>query len=266
MSKKQQIVCIAILCFFINSIAFSKDINTLLSFSHVENQPDNTTTINVEWTASTTSGDKYFAAFSKGMTYVFNDYDPSEPENVPDHVLSPVQQFSDATDSTSQTVDTDGSYYFNIVIDSDGDYGATKSIGPFIIDTTEPSPVSVNGITSTDSNSIELTLEPADAEQVCILLNTTNILSCDWTNIPESRKLVSPALSSGNNQIYAFFKDVAGNTNQASHSVSCIIEENDTEQTTYKSVVVPTMNEWGQILTMGILILASLTVMRKKQT
>jgi hypothetical protein len=246
-------------------LAFSKDINTLLSFSHVENQPSNTTTINVEWTADTVEGDTYYAAFSRGMTYVFNDYNPSEPENVPGQVITPVQQFSYSTDNTSHSAETDDTYYFNIVIDSDGEYGATKSIGPFIIDTTAPSPVSVYGVTSTDSNSIELTLEPADADQVCILLNTTNTLSCDWDDIPENRKLVSPTLSEGNNQIYAFFKDAAGNSNQASHSVSCTLDENETEQTDERVATIPTLGDFGQIMFMGFILLAAVYAIRQNE-
>jgi len=261
MSQSQKIILTIILLFFINSIALSKDINTLLSFSHVENQTSNTTTINVEWTASTIEGDKIYAAFSKGMTFVFSDesydYDPSEPENVPNQVILPVQQLNHTADNTSHTVDTDSNYYFNIVIDSDGEYGSTKSIGPFIIDTTEPSPVNIYGVTSTNSTSIELTLEPADADQVCVLLNTTNTASCNWEDIPESRKLISPTLSEGDNQIYGFFKDIAGNTNQANHNVNCTIDSNNSEQKSEKLVNVPIFSIWGQILFMGIILFSA---------
>ncbi|KPA18234.1 conserved hypothetical protein, secreted [Candidatus Magnetomorum sp. HK-1] len=249
------------------NIAFSKDINTLLSFTHTENQPNNTQQINVEWTASSIEGDFYYAAFSKGMTFVFSDesyeYDPSTPENVPDHVILPVQKINYTTNRTSYTVDTDGSYYFNIVIDSEGDYGATKTIGPFIIDTTEPSPVDIDGLTITNSNSIQLTLYPADADQVCILLNTTNTASCNWVDIPENRKLVSPTLSQGNNSIYAIYKDVAENINQASHNVTCIIEQMESTQSKEKIAVVPTLNEWGRLIFIGILLSVSIIILRK---
>ncbi|ETR67835.1 MAG: hypothetical protein OMM_11162, partial [Candidatus Magnetoglobus multicellularis str. Araruama] len=69
------------------------------------------------------------------------------------------------------------------------------------------SPVNVEGITSTTNNSIELTMEPSDADQICILLNTTNQETCNWQTIPESRTLISPTLSTGNNQIHVLFKD-----------------------------------------------------------
>ncbi|MBF0450931.1 MAG: hypothetical protein HQK75_09535 [Candidatus Magnetomorum sp.] len=265
----QKIILTTIVFFLISNIAFSKDISTLLSFSHVENQPDNTSTISIEWTAPTIDGDFYYAAFSQGLTFVFSDesyeYDPSDPENVPDQVIPPVQKFNYTTTNTSFSAETDGRYYFNIVIDSDGDYGSTKTIGPFIIDTTAPSPVGVNGLTSTDSNSIELTLEPADAEQICVLLNTTNTAACNWDDIPENRTLVSPTLSEGNNQVYAFFKDVAGNINQASHSVSCSLTENESTQTTEKSVGIPTLDEWGRVLFMGILLFVSMHFIRRKK-
>ncbi|KPA08969.1 conserved hypothetical protein, secreted [Candidatus Magnetomorum sp. HK-1] len=254
-----------IIFFFLINFAFSKDITTLNSYSHDENQCSNTTTISVEWTAPSVSGDKYYATFSKGITFVFDEYDPSDPEDVPEQVIPPARHFSHSIERTSHTVDSEGTYYFNIVIDSEGEYGATASIGPFIIDTTAPSPVNVYGVTETDSNSIELTLEPADADQVCILLNTTNTVSCSWGYIPENRKLISPTLSEGNNQIYAFFKDIAGNTNQASHNISCSFEENEQEPTTQKAVSIPTLSEWGQILFLGILVLGALGVIHRNK-
>ena len=120
-------------------------------------------------------------------------------------------------------------------------------------------------MTSTDSNSIELTLESADADQVCILLNTTNTLSCNWGDIPESRTLVSPTLSEGNNQIYAFFKDAAGNSNQASHSVICSLDENEAEQATEKTATIPTLTEFGQIMFMGFILLVAVYSIRQNE-
>ena len=186
-------------------MAYSKDIISLQSVNPYVNQPTSYSTISVEWTASTEAGDTYYAAFSKGITFALHEYNPSDPENVPDYVITPVQKFSHSIDSTSLSFETDDAYYFNIIIDSEGEYGSTSSIGPFIIDTTKPAPVNVSGVTSTNSNSIELTLDPADADQVCILLNTTHTLSCDWGDIPENRQIISPTLSEGNNLVYAFF-------------------------------------------------------------
>jgi hypothetical protein len=251
--------------FILSNVAFAKDISTLNSYSHDENQRSNTTTISVQWTAPTVSGDKYYAAFSKGITYVFDEYDPSEPEEVPDQVIPPAQHFSYSIDNTSHTVDTDGAYYFNIVIDSEGEYGTTAYIGPYIIDTTKPAPVNVTGVTETNSNSIQLTLEPADANQVCILLNTTNTSSCSWGEIPETRTLVSPTLSEGNNLIYAFFQDIAGNMNQASHNVSCSLDTSQQEQTGQKAVTIPILSIWGDIFFMGILVFGGLVIIQRKK-
>jgi hypothetical protein len=251
------ITSIFLLVFIISNVAESQDIATLVSYSHTENQPDNNQTIEVEWSKSANEGTYYYAAFSKDNVFVFADedyeYDPSEAEEVPDHVITPVSKFSHEINESSQTFTTDGAYYFNIVIDDDGDYGETKSIGPFIIDTSEPSPVNVEGLTSTTNNSIELTLEPADADQICILLNTTNQETCNWQTIPESRTLISPTLSTGNNQIHVLFKDIAGNMNQASHNVECNLSEDEATESIH-AVSVPTLNEWGKLLLFFILL------------
>jgi hypothetical protein len=263
--KKITILTSMIFLIIANNMAYSKDLISLQPINPLVNQPTHYTTISVEWTASTEAGDSYYAAFSKGITYALNEYNPSAPENVPDHVITPVQQFSHAIDSTSLSFETDDAYYFNIIIDSEGEYGATSSIGPFVIDTTKPAPVNVSGVTSTDRNSIQLTIDPADANQVCILLNTTNILSCDWGDIPENRNIISPTLSEGNNLVYAFFKDLAGNTNQAIHSVKYAPVDFIPEQTTVKVATIPTLSEWGLILLMGMLLFSSVLIMGRKK-
>jgi hypothetical protein len=263
--KKITILTSMIVLIIASNMAYSKDIISLQPINPLVNQPTHYTTISVEWTASTETGDTYYAAFSKGITYALNEYNPSAPENVPDHVITPVQQFSHAIDSTSLSFETDDAYYFNIIIDSEGEYGATSSIGPFVIDTTKPAPINVSGVTSTDRNSIQLTIDPADANQVCILLNTTNTLSCDWGDIPENRKIISPTLSEGNNLVYAFFKDLAGNTNQATHIVKYAPVDFVPEQTTVKIATIPTLSEWGLILLMGMLLFSSVLIMRRKK-
>jgi len=264
MFHKKTTLLISMICLIITSnMAYSKDIISLQPINPLVNQPTNYTTISVEWTASTEEGDSFYAAFSKGITYALHEYNPSAPESVPDHVITPVQQFSHSIDSTSLSFETDDAYYFNIIIDSEGEYGATSSIGPFIIDTTKPAPVNVSGVTSTDRNSIQLTIDPDDANQVCILLNTTNTLSCDWDDIPENRTIISPTLSEGNNLVYAFFKDLAGNTNQAIHSVKYAPVDFIPEQTTVKVATIPTLSEWGLILLMGILLFSSVWIRKK---
>ncbi|KPA12991.1 conserved hypothetical protein, secreted [Candidatus Magnetomorum sp. HK-1] len=269
MKQKNMLITIIFLSvIIISNVAESQDIASLVSYSHTENQPDNNQSIEVEWSKSASEGTYYYAAFSKDNTFEFSDedyeYDPSEPEEVPDHVILPVSKLSHAINESSQTFTTDGTYYFNIVIDEDGDYGQTKSIGPFIIDTSEPSPVNIEGVTSTTNNSIELTVEPADADQICTLLNTTNHETCNWQAVPESRTLISPTLSSGNNQIHILFKDMAGNMNQASHVVECNLSENE-QVVNRRAVCVPALTHWGRILFFIVLLGYSFLSIHKKK-
>ncbi|ETR71201.1 MAG: hypothetical protein OMM_02668 [Candidatus Magnetoglobus multicellularis str. Araruama] len=190
--------CTVICALFIFSIvtpfesAKAKDLDNVNSTTHFPNQTSKITGIEVQWyCASIAAGDKYFAAFSKNLTLTFSTYDPSTPELPSQSLNDPALEFTSGGSSTSYTASDDGFYYFNIVIDSVGNYGATKSIGPFIIDTTAPSPVSITGLSNTETNSIELTLEAADATEYCILKNSTNIGACSWESVPENRKTTS---------------------------------------------------------------------------
>ena len=248
---------------FVNLEAAPAKNLTNVNSSHDENPTSNITYIEVQWNcASIVSGDTYYAAFSKDLTLTFSEYDPSDPELPSQSLNDPALEFPYSGDSTSYTATVDGIYYFNIVIDSDGEYGLTESIGPFIIDTTAPSLVSVTGVSDTETNSIELTLEAADATEYCILKNNTNTGSCSWNSIPANRVTQSPTLDEGTNTIYAFFRDSAGNMNQDFHEVTYTLID---EQTGEEEVVlfgVPTLNEWGMIIFMGFLMLYALKKIR----
>ncbi|MBF0450291.1 MAG: hypothetical protein HQK75_06290 [Candidatus Magnetomorum sp.] len=244
--------------------ALAKDLDNLNSTTHFPNQISKITGIEVQWYCeSIATGDKYYAAFSKNLTLTFAAYDPSDPELPSQSLNDPALAFSSTGNATSYTVSGDGFYYFNIVIDSEGNYGSTKSIGPFIIDTTAPSPVSVTGLSNTETNSIELTLESADATEYCILKNSTNIGACSWELLPENRKTTSPALDEGLNRIYAFFRDAAENMNQDFHDVTYTVSA---EKQNDNDVLVPTLNEWGMIILLGILMFFALRNIQLNET
>jgi hypothetical protein len=237
--------------------ALAKNLDNVNSSTHFPNQSSRITGMEVQWyCAGITNGNTYYAAFSKDLTLTFSDYDPQEPELPPQSLNDPALEFPFTGNTAAYTPTVDGYYYFNIVID-DGDYGATESIGPFIIDTTAPTPVSITGLSNTQTNSIELTLDAADATEYCILKNNTNIGACSWESVPENRTAQSPTLDEGSNRIYAFFRDAAQNMNQDFIDVIYVVSKEDERQDD-DVFVVPALNDWGMLVFVGFLMIFAL--------
>jgi len=112
---------------------------------------------------------------------------------------------------------------------------------------------SISSITTTTTTDISLTITSSAATLMCIR-NDTNWDNCNWEAVTTSK---SWTLTSGSGEkiVYAKFKDDQNNT----VTDSITITYTEPPQLTKK---IPTLNEWGIIIFIALLLLSAMNAMR----
>ncbi|ETR66135.1 MAG: hypothetical protein OMM_05786 [Candidatus Magnetoglobus multicellularis str. Araruama] len=161
-------------------------------------------------------------------------------------------------------------YYFNIAVLDDMEIpfapGITTHLGPYFIDTESPQfpTVSAPQSTSTSSN-IPITLGASGASVICISESGYgNCGESGWKAYTTSYYW-SVSEGEGTKNIYVQFKDVAGNTANASTTI--IYEQEETPQEEEDVVhTVPTLNEWGLLVFMMIVMVVGIFHMNQSKS
>lgn len=255
------------------SIVYSSElwqIQDPFSSSHTENIPSNTQSIAVEWTApnglTPVDTEGYYVTFSSPSPYTFTEGDTESITRGLGQILK-LNKLSVST--TSQAVigealnGTGGeAYYFNIAVLDDMEIpfspGITTHLGPYFIDTEAPKfpTVSAPQSTSTSSN-IPITLGVSGASVMCI--SESGYGNCGESEWKAYTTIYFWSVSEGegNKNIYVQFKDVAGNTSNASTTI--MYEREDTSQRTEDIVyTVPSLNEWGILVFMLLIMIVGI--------
>jgi len=235
------------------------------SSSHTVNIPSNTQTITVEWTApnglTPAETEGYYVTFSSPSPYTFTESDTESITRALGQILK-LHKLSVSTtsqDVIGETLSGTGvePYYFNIAVLDDMEIpfepGITTHLGPYFIDTEAPKfpTVSAPQSTSTSSN-IPITLGASGASVICISESGYgNCGESGWKDYTTSYYW-SVSEGEGTKNIYVQFKDVAGNTANASTTI--IYEQEETPQEEEVVVrTVPTLNEWGVLVFMMLI-------------
>lgn len=177
------------------------------STSHVISTPSKAMQITMTWSApadyASTDLKGYLTGFSTSSTETLRTGTP---------------RYKDTRTVTSSSLG-DGTYYFHVAaVDIEGDAGTTTSVGPFIIDTAAPTNTSATVSSETTSTlSITLTLGATNASQMNV--SNTSYGAGTWETYATSK---SWTLTTGEGQktIYVQFRDSAGNTANASATIT----------------------------------------------
>jgi len=178
------------------------EIQNLVSFPHVVNEPSSKTQINFNWDEpdGDTAVDGYYVKLS-------TVYDPYFEFNETNTLENPIN-----TTSMSYQNLVDGLYYFYVssysFIEMEEVYGPTKILGPYIIDITPPL-ISLNVPKKTKSEIITILINTIGANKMCI----SNLGFCtdNLIDIQESTQWqLTPGY--GEKTIFATFVDSAGNS------------------------------------------------------
>lgn len=253
------------------SICFASElwqVENPFSSSHTVNIPSNVQSIAVQWTSpngltpDTTAG--YYVSFSSPLKYTFTESDTESITRGVGQVLK-LNKSSVSTSSQDvigETLSGTGvePYYFNIAVLDDMEIpfnpGVTIHLGPYFIDTEPPEfpTISAPQSTSTSSN-IPITLGVSGASVMCISESGYgNCGESEWKAYTTSY-FWSVSEGEGIKNIYVQFKDVAGNT---ANAVTTIMYEDTSQEDEIVAHSVPTLNEWGLLVFMIMMLVIAL--------
>ncbi|CAN2042668.1 exported hypothetical protein [Candidatus Magnetomoraceae bacterium gMMP-15] len=208
------------------------EIQNLYSTSHVSNQSSNNTEIEVEWEpAEYTPLAGYYTSFTSASQYTLTEINTAGLELIN----------YDITEDNG-VLNNDGIYYFHIAaVADDGEIGATSTIGPFIIDTVDPTNPSVSfPITTTTTRNVILTLFAGGAAQMFISNSNsyTSIADSEWEDYTTSKEWTLTD-GQGTKTVYAQFRDSAENITDtpASASIEYIIDTLTVELTPVYTII-----------------------------
>jgi hypothetical protein len=185
----------------------------LISTSHNEDVPSNTTTIDMVWTVPENYTGYYYTIFTEASEYTQYTFDEDSAEGL--------LQIEDGFASFYHSGD-DTSYYFHIAPvwtneDEDEEYGPTSSFGPIIIDTTAP------------TGSVTISPKPSTTSNVTLELTTDDAVKMLVSNIGPGEGSEIDFVTSmpweledgeGTKWVYVQLRDSAGNIKNLSDSVT----------------------------------------------
>jgi len=201
--------------------ASPEEIQGLISTSHTEDIPSNTTTIDMQWSVPTGYTGYYYTIFTKASEYTQYTFDEISSEGI-----TPIEDsFANYNHSGDDT-----SYYFHIAAvwtneEEDEEYGPTSTFGPVIIDTTPP------------TGSVTISPNPSTTKNVILELSTDDAVKMYVSNVSPGEGSELDFVTSmpwelaegeGLKTVYVQLKDVAGNTANISDSVT--VTENTSPQ------------------------------------
>ena len=252
------IINFVVLCGYNNANADLGEVTGLWSPTHNDNEPSSVTRIRMEWscpdgyTDSSLSGYLISYTSAESHTYTYSNM----PE-IYNSKISLSEEYSGSGDTPIyfHIAAVDNTFPLSLI-------GPTKTFGPMFIDTESPTNAFVNvpdNETTTNEDKITLILgADGDPREMCI--SNIGYGNCTWELFTDYKTFL---LEQGEQTVFVQYRDKAGNITNANPLT--IIYNPSLVTTDIKSIhSIPTLNEWGIIIFLSILILFSIIIMKNK--
>lgn len=207
---------ITLACLLLCAVPAAAQVQNLICETHETGVPSADPLIRLTWEAPEGMPDAgYYGLFdTNDETFGFDEANTSD--------LSVFSKTTYETDLSELSPDGESRWFHVAPVDEMGDIGETSTVGPYQIDTTPPSDAEVTLPETTASERVvTLTLAATDAAEMFVSNIGYDGEDGQWQDMAETLEW-SLAGSGGETTVYVRFRDEAGNTADASVTVTYI--------------------------------------------